>query len=100
MLINSEPVVLHTDSCNSTVTWTVLDGSYDLGWRRFVNRLDVRPIDGDHLSILRPPHVGEVARQLAELLDGLGPCGQPTHEKPQAAGTPTHLADNRNGPAD
>jgi thioesterase domain-containing protein len=42
---------------------------HDLGWGRFVDALEVHEINGDHLSLLRRPHVAELARQLAELLD-------------------------------
>jgi amino acid adenylation domain-containing protein len=40
----------------------------DLGWGQYVGAVDVRPINGNHESILHQPHVGELTRQLAELL--------------------------------
>jgi thioesterase domain-containing protein len=46
--------------------------SLDLGWGRFVDMLKMRQTNGRHGSILHPPHVGELARQLGELLDDLG----------------------------
>jgi thioesterase domain-containing protein len=46
--------------------------SRDLGWDRFAEMLEVRQTNGRHGSILHPPHVGELARQLGELLDDLG----------------------------
>jgi thioesterase domain-containing protein len=53
-------------------TRPLLSGSSpDLGWSRFVDALDVRHIKGNHLTILHPPHVSELARQLGELLDAL-----------------------------
>lgn len=65
-------------------TRSLLSGSSDdLGWGRFVDSLEVRQINGDHASILRPPHVGELARQLGELLDELSSCAPPTHEQPE-----------------
>ncbi|MFZ5829498.1 MAG: thioesterase domain-containing protein, partial [Planctomycetota bacterium] len=51
-------------------TRSLLGGSApDLGWRRWVADLEIRPIRGNHESILHPPHVGELARQLRELLE-------------------------------
>ena len=44
---------------------------HNLGWGRYVGALDVRQIEGNHESILHPPHVGELARQLRELLENL-----------------------------
>jgi thioesterase domain-containing protein len=42
--------------------------SPDLGWSRFVEELEVRPINGNHETILHPPHVSELARHLREVL--------------------------------
>ena len=42
--------------------------SPDLGWSRFVEELEVRPINGNHETILHPPHVSELARHFRELL--------------------------------
>ena len=44
------------------------DYSDDLGWGRFVSTVDVRPIDGNHDTILHPPCVGELTQHLTELL--------------------------------
>jgi thioesterase domain-containing protein len=46
--------------------------SHDLGWDRFVSTVDVRPIRGNHETILHPPHVTELAEQLAILIQDLG----------------------------
>jgi thioesterase domain-containing protein len=40
----------------------------DLGWQRYVQALDVREIGGDHESILSPPNIDALTRQVAELL--------------------------------
>jgi thioesterase domain-containing protein len=45
--------------------------SRDLGWNRFVSNLDIRHIPGNHETILHPPHVNELARQLSELMKEL-----------------------------
>ena len=53
-------------------TRPLLGGCFDdLGWGRYVGAVDVRSINGDHETILHPPHVGELTRQLAELLSML-----------------------------
>jgi thioesterase domain-containing protein len=52
----------------------------DLGWRRFVDRLDLRYLDGNHESILHPQRVGELARQLSELLSRRAPDGTDRRE--------------------
>jgi amino acid adenylation domain-containing protein len=71
------------------------DNPYDLGWGRYVRAVDVRPSDGDHETLLHPPHVGELARQLAELLLGGTESGRccaghaatgPAGESPARAG--------------
>jgi amino acid adenylation domain-containing protein len=55
-------------------TQPLLSGSSpDLGWSRFVGVLDVRHIKGNHETILRPPHVRELARQLGKLLASTEP---------------------------
>ena len=45
------------------------DSSRDLGWSRFVDDLDVCSINGTHDTILQPPNVNELAKQLTERLD-------------------------------
>jgi amino acid adenylation domain-containing protein len=55
-------------------TQPLLRGSCpDLGWSRFVDTLDIRHIKGNHETILRPPHVRELARQLGKLLASTEP---------------------------
>ena len=50
-------------------TGPLLSGrSHDLGWSRFVSTLDIRTIQGNHETILHPPNVVELARQLAQLM--------------------------------
>jgi hypothetical protein len=38
----------------------------DLGWSRSVDELDVRCIKGKHETILQPPDIRELARQLGD----------------------------------
>ena len=53
-------------------TGPLLSGrSQDLGWSRFVSNLDIRHVAGNHETILHPPHVNELARQLSELMKEL-----------------------------
>ena len=59
----------------------------DLGWGRLVETLDIRQISGDHWSILRQPHVGELASQLTELLDDLAPHVTPAPGTPEVPRT-------------
>jgi thioesterase domain-containing protein len=42
--------------------------SLDLGWSPYVSALDIRPIPGNHETILRPPHITELARELIDLM--------------------------------
>src|SRR5262249_47896208 len=44
------------------------DFSDDLGWGRYAGVVDVRRISGNHETMLHPPYVSELTRQLAELL--------------------------------
>jgi hypothetical protein len=45
----------------------------DLGWGAVAGiRLDVQRLPGTHLTIVRPPHVGELARQMRRRLDRSG----------------------------
>lgn len=54
-------------------TGSLLRGcSPDLGWGRFVSSVDVRPIHGNHETILHPPHVTELAEQISILMEDLG----------------------------
>ena len=55
---------------------------HDLGWGRYVGALDIRQIKGNHESILHPPHVGELARQLGGLLNDLASSVPPNAPKP------------------
>ncbi|MGW0838712.1 SDR family NAD(P)-dependent oxidoreductase [Streptomyces sp. NPDC002787] len=48
---------------------TALDPRYlrtdaDLGWASFCPRLEVVPVEGDHLSLIDPPHVATIAQHL------------------------------------
>jgi aspartate racemase len=53
-------------------TGPLLSGrSQDLGWTRFASNLDIRNVSGNHETILHPPHVTELARQLSMLMEGL-----------------------------
>jgi aspartate racemase len=45
----------------------------DLGWGPFAKAVEVRRIAGNHDSILHPPYVEEMARQLTEVLEQI-PC--------------------------
>lgn len=47
------------------------DHSFDLGWGQFADVVEIRRIKGNHETILRPPHVSELTRQLGELLEQL-----------------------------
>ncbi|MFI5685201.1 SDR family NAD(P)-dependent oxidoreductase [Streptomyces sp. NPDC051636] len=52
---------------------TALDPRYlrtetDLGWAPLCPRLEVVPVEGDHLSLIDPPHVTVIARHLGRCL--------------------------------
>ncbi|MFE1910358.1 SDR family NAD(P)-dependent oxidoreductase [Streptomyces anandii] len=52
---------------------TALDPRYlrteaDLGWAPLCDRLEVVRVEGDHLSLIDPPHVAEIARHLGQCL--------------------------------
>ncbi|MEU9370789.1 SDR family NAD(P)-dependent oxidoreductase [Streptomyces avermitilis] len=54
---------------------TSLDPRYvrseaDLGWAPLCPSLEVVPVQGDHLSLIDPPHVEVIAQHLAKALDG------------------------------
>ena len=68
--------------------------SYDLGWGRFVNSLDVRLINGNHESIIHRPYISELARQLGELLDARARCLEPARELPEDLTTHPSVADS------
>ena len=41
----------------------------DFGWSQLVEDAEIRDVPGDHVTICRPPHVTELARELQQLLD-------------------------------
>ncbi|MFJ5999385.1 SDR family NAD(P)-dependent oxidoreductase [Streptomyces sp. NPDC092370] len=52
---------------------TALDPRYlrsdaDLGWAPLCPSLEIVPVEGDHLSLIDPPHVATIARHLARAL--------------------------------
>lgn len=52
---------------------TALDPRYlrpeaDLGWAPLCARLEIVPVQGDHLSLIDPPHVAAIARHLTRAL--------------------------------
>lgn len=49
------------------------DYSHDLGWEKHVDKLKVIPVKGNHETILLPPHVDDLARQIQKELAQL-PC--------------------------
>jgi hypothetical protein len=55
----------------------------DLGWRRFVDTVDLRYLDGNHETILQPQRVGELARQVGELLGRRAPDATGRRERRQ-----------------
>ncbi|MDQ0846321.1 SDR family NAD(P)-dependent oxidoreductase [Streptomyces sp. V1I6] len=66
------PVVLYRAQRAQTLT-TALDPRYlrseaDLGWAPLCPLLEVVPVDGDHLSLIDPPHVATIARHLTQAL--------------------------------
>ncbi|MFC8246582.1 SDR family NAD(P)-dependent oxidoreductase [Streptomyces chartreusis] len=57
------------------VLTTALDPRYlrseaDLGWAPLCSSLEVVPVEGDHLSLIDPPHVETIARHLTRALQG------------------------------
>jgi aspartate racemase len=42
---------------------------HDLGWSRITGGVHVCEVSGDHLTLLKPPHVGVLAKELNVLLD-------------------------------
>jgi phthiocerol/phenolphthiocerol synthesis type-I polyketide synthase D len=67
-------VVFYRATVRDTLT-TVLDPRYlrrvdddDLGWADTVDRLDIVPVPGDHLSMIDPPNVRVLAAHLGALL--------------------------------
>jgi len=68
-----DPVVLYRAREIQTLT-TAIDPRYlredaDLGWAPLCPRLEVVHVDGDHLSLIDPPHVDVIARHLRDALD-------------------------------
>lgn len=66
------PVVLYRAQQAQALT-TALDPRYlrseaDLGWAPLCGRLEVVPVEGDHLSLIDPPHVATIAAHLARAL--------------------------------
>ncbi|MFI8301300.1 SDR family NAD(P)-dependent oxidoreductase [Streptomyces nigra] len=56
---------------------TALDPRYlrteaDLGWAPLCPSLEIVPVEGDHLSLIDPPHVSTIARHLAQALQRIG----------------------------
>lgn len=54
---------------------TALDPRYlrseaDLGWAPLCRSLEIVPVEGDHLSLIDPPHVAAIARHLTQRLSG------------------------------
>ncbi|MEU0004279.1 SDR family NAD(P)-dependent oxidoreductase [Streptomyces sp. NPDC006314] len=53
---------------------TALDPRYlrteaDLGWASLCPRLEVVPVEGDHLSLIDPPHVATIAQHLGQCFE-------------------------------
>ncbi|MFF4484970.1 SDR family NAD(P)-dependent oxidoreductase [Streptomyces sp. NPDC001544] len=70
------PVVLYRAQQAQRLT-TALDPRYlrseaDLGWAPLCPRLEVVPVEGDHLSLIDPPHVTAIARHLTRSLTVTG----------------------------
>ncbi|WP_324788423.1 SDR family NAD(P)-dependent oxidoreductase [Streptomyces sp. H51] len=66
------PVVLYRAQQAQRLT-TALDPRYlrsdaDLGWADFCPDLRIVPVEGDHLSLIDPPHVATIARHLTREL--------------------------------
>ena len=49
------------------------DSPLDLHWNKFVDALELREMDGNHSTILHPPHVAQLAWHLAEAMKGRNP---------------------------
>ncbi|MBZ9642033.1 SDR family NAD(P)-dependent oxidoreductase, partial [Streptomyces sp. PSKA30] len=65
-------VVLYRAQQTQPLT-TALDPRYlrpeaDLGWAPLCSSLEIVPVEGDHLSLIDPPHVATIARHLARAL--------------------------------
>jgi phthiocerol/phenolphthiocerol synthesis type-I polyketide synthase D len=68
-----DPVVLYRAREIQALT-TAIDPRYlredaDLGWAPLCPRLEVVHVDGDHLSLIDPPHVDVIARHLRNAFD-------------------------------
>jgi phthiocerol/phenolphthiocerol synthesis type-I polyketide synthase D len=71
-----DPVVLYRAQEAQRLT-TSLDPRYvrgepDLGWASLCPSLEVVPVQGDHLSLIDPPHVEVIAQHLTQALQGQG----------------------------
>ncbi|WP_340373784.1 SDR family NAD(P)-dependent oxidoreductase [Streptomyces sp. SS7] len=60
---------------------TALDPRYlrseaDLGWAPLCPSLEIVPVEGDHLSLIDPPHVAAIARHLVRRLAGAAGRGE------------------------
>ncbi|MDQ0933252.1 SDR family NAD(P)-dependent oxidoreductase [Streptomyces turgidiscabies] len=71
-----DPVVLYRAQEAQRLT-TSLDPRYlrsepDLGWAPLCPSLEVVPVQGDHLSLIDPPHVEVLAQHLTKALQGQG----------------------------
>ncbi|MGM0576453.1 MAG: type I polyketide synthase [Myxococcota bacterium] len=68
--------------------WERRDRDEALGWGRLARGgVEIRRIPGDHLAVLRQPHVGALAEQLGEALD------RALRSPDTAPGPPAHEAD-------
>ncbi|MFD8303017.1 SDR family NAD(P)-dependent oxidoreductase [Streptomyces sp. NPDC059690] len=70
------PVVLYRAQQAQQLT-TALDPRYlrseaDLGWGPLCSALEIVPVEGDHLSLIDPPHVATIARHLTQSLRSVG----------------------------
>ncbi|WP_030901083.1 type I polyketide synthase [Streptomyces sp. NRRL S-474] len=69
------PVVLYRAQRPQELT-TALDPRYlrqeaDLGWAPLCRSLEIVPVEGDHLSLIDPPHVETIARHLVRAIGSL-----------------------------
>ncbi len=53
---------------------TALDPRYlrqdaDLGWAALCQSLEIVPVEGDHLSVIDPPHVQTIAQHVTRALE-------------------------------
>jgi amino acid adenylation domain-containing protein len=65
----------------------------DLGWGPYTRGgLEIRDLDGDHHSLLRPPAVERVARELRAWLDVAPPASPATEAQQEGAGRPRCVA--------